>query len=115
MPGLNRTGPLGQGPRTGWGRGLCGPADRTRGGGFRPYESGYGFHGSSPPWPYVGRGRGGMPRCAYPGLRRMFPWAPDWNYTAAQETDWLKAEAEALREELAAIEKRLSELEKKEG
>ena len=24
---------------------------------------GYGFRGCSPPWPYVGRGRGGLPRC----------------------------------------------------
>jgi hypothetical protein len=28
---------------------------------------GFGFSGSSPPWPYVGRGRGGKPRCQYPG------------------------------------------------
>ncbi|HUV55763.1 MAG TPA: DUF5320 domain-containing protein [Dehalococcoidales bacterium] len=26
---------------------------------------GFGFRGSSPPWPYVGIGRGGLPRCAY--------------------------------------------------
>jgi len=26
---------------------------------------GLGFRGSSPPWPYVGRGRGGLPRCGY--------------------------------------------------
>ena len=26
---------------------------------------GFGFRGSSPPWPYVGRGRGGLPRCGY--------------------------------------------------
>ena len=26
---------------------------------------GFGFRGSSPPWPYVGLGRGGLPRCAY--------------------------------------------------
>ena len=26
---------------------------------------GFGFRGMSPPWPYVGRGRGGLPRCGY--------------------------------------------------
>ncbi|MFC2062459.1 hypothetical protein ACFLS8_00710 [Chloroflexota bacterium] len=31
------------------------------GGGSR----GFGFRGSSPSWPYVGRGRGGLPRCRY--------------------------------------------------
>ena len=28
--------------------------------------NGFGFRGSSPPWPYGGRGRGGLPRCWYP-------------------------------------------------
>jgi len=26
---------------------------------------GFGFRGSSPPWPFVGVGRGGLPRCGY--------------------------------------------------
>ncbi|GAF68388.1 unnamed protein product [marine sediment metagenome] len=26
---------------------------------------GFGLRGSSPPWPYVGLGRGGLPRCGY--------------------------------------------------
>jgi len=26
---------------------------------------GFGFRGSSPPWPYIGLGRGGLPRCGY--------------------------------------------------
>ena len=26
---------------------------------------GFGFRGSSPPWPFVGLGRGGLPRCGY--------------------------------------------------
>jgi hypothetical protein len=28
-----------------------------------PFGRGFGFRGWSPPWPYVGRGRGGLPRC----------------------------------------------------
>ena len=35
-----------------------------RGFGFRR-GMGFGFRGSSPPWPYVGLGRGGLPRCGY--------------------------------------------------
>ena len=31
-----------------------------------PYGHGFGFRGSSPSWPYIGRGRGGLPRCWYP-------------------------------------------------
>ena len=33
--------------------------------GFRRRGWGFGFRGSSPPWPFVGRGRGGLPRCGY--------------------------------------------------
>ena len=33
--------------------------------GYRRGGWGFGFRGSSPPWPYVGRGRGGLPRCAH--------------------------------------------------
>ena len=36
---------------------------RGRGLGFgRGFGRGFGFRGYSPPWPYVGRGRGGLPR-----------------------------------------------------
>jgi len=33
--------------------------------GFGRRGWGFGFRGSSPPWPYVGLGRGGLPRCGY--------------------------------------------------
>jgi len=33
--------------------------------GFTRGGWGFGFRGSSPPWPYVGIGRGGLPRCGY--------------------------------------------------
>ena len=40
---------------------------------------GFGFRGSSPPWPYVGIGRGGLPRCGYflngaPGAPAQLPF-----------------------------------------
>lgn len=40
------------------------------------FVRGFGFRGSSPPWPYVGRGRGGLPRCWYFGAPVATPHAP---------------------------------------
>lgn len=91
---------------------------------------GFGFRGSSPPWPYVGRGRGGLPRCSYffgqtgasiaPGYAPYYgaswgmpygttPFAPQM--TREQELDFLRSEAEAVKEQLEQIEARIGELE----
>ncbi len=88
---------------------------------------GYGFRGWSPPWPYVGRGRGGLPRCGY-----YVPAAPVPNYqppvfTSApgyapypsvmpreQELDYLKDQAQAIKEQLEQIDARMHDLEEKE-
>jgi len=84
---------------------------------------GFGFRGSSPPWPYVGRGRGGLPRCGYllsgaapypsygvptsaPGA---IPFAPQM--TREQELDFLKNQAEAIKGQLEQIEARTRDLE----
>ncbi|MFO8056593.1 MAG: DUF5320 domain-containing protein [bacterium] len=60
MPGFDRTGPRGQGPRTGWGRGYCGNAYGQTAG-YRPDTdmpaAGYGGAGSGPGQGF-GRGRG---------------------------------------------------------
>jgi len=55
---------------------------------------GFGFRGSSPPWPYVGLGRGGLPRCGYflsgaagtPAAwpYQQFPYPVDPGFTAGQ-------------------------------
>ena len=79
--------------------------------------SGFGFRGSSPPYPYIGRGRGGLPRCAYPGLSRTaFPYDASVPYTGVpaqgEDLDLLKSQAEATRQQLADIERRIKELEK---
>jgi hypothetical protein len=63
MPGFNGTGPMGQGPMTGGGRGFCAMPYR----GYTPY--GYGFRtayypptGMCPSYGCVfGAGRGGLP------------------------------------------------------
>lgn len=84
------------------------------------YGRGFGFRGASPPWPYVGRGRGGLPRCSYPGLAGRVadygaPWvSPYWSMrTGEEEAGFLKSRADDLRQQLSDIEGRLQELEKK--
>ena len=104
-----------------------------RGFGFRR-GMGFGFRGSSPPWPYVGLGRGGLPRCGYflsgaagipaawpyqqpsyaatPPTPGAAPFAPQM--TKEQELDFLRGEAEAIKGQLEQIETRMRELESEE-
>jgi len=87
---------------------------------------GFGFRGSSPPWPYVGRGRGGLPRCQYPGAfvgsgyaPGFYGGSPAWGatpytpQTPEQEKDFLKEEARAVKKHLEDLEARIKELEAK--
>lgn len=110
---------------------------RAFGRGFGRGGWGFGFRGSSPPWPYVGLGRGGLPRCGYsfrgaPGIpfRPGYPEAMPYGYAGApvegmpgtdayapqmtqeQELTFLESQAETLESELDAIRKRLEELRK---
>ena len=65
MPGFNGTGPRGQGPMTGGGRGFCAMPNRT----YRTYGYGmqtpYYYPPTRPPYPSYnpsfGAGRGGLP------------------------------------------------------
>jgi hypothetical protein len=107
----------GRGMARGFGFGAGSGPGRGRGAGF-------GFRGASPPWPYVGRGRRGLPRCSYPGMRRGF--IPDWDYgtpwnagydpaaAVDSEKEVLKDQAEMMKGQLEQIEKRLQEPEEKE-
>ena len=70
---------------------------------------GLGFRGSSPPWPYVGRGRGGLPRCSYyPGSRANMLAQ---GVTSEQEISLLKSQAENIKKELDMVETRIHDLE----
>ena len=111
---------------------------------------GFGFRGSSPPWPFVGIGRGGLPRCGYflsgaagmpapPGYPSYgspwttpyyggmaYPGAMPYGYggapmgvnpfapqmTREQELDFLRSQAEAIKEQLEQIDARIKELER---
>jgi len=112
MPGFDGTGPMGMGPMTGGGRGWCNPSV--------PYGRPY-FSGGFGPWFGWGRGRGRGYRHWYwatglPGWMRCGPAGP-WGYprvspyTKEQETEFLRDQAAALKEELDAIESRLRDLE----
>jgi hypothetical protein len=93
-------------------------AKSEKGGGNMYYRHGFGFRGASPPWPYIGRGRGGLPRCWYPGVATAFPYAPGPmpyapGVTTEQELSFLKEEAEVIRRHMEDIEARIKELETK--
>jgi len=84
-----------------FGRNLTG---RGRSGG-----AGMGFRGSSPPYPYVGRGRGGLPRCSfYTGSRVN---TPVQGLTREQEINLLKSQAENMKKELDMVESKIRDLE----
>ena len=77
---------------------------------------GFGFRGTSPSWPYVGRGRGGLPRCWYPGVAMDSPYPPvsqayPPQMPPEQESGWLKSQAEAIKAELNQVEARIRDLE----
>ena len=77
--------------------------------------AGIGFRGSSPPWPYVGRGRSGLPRCQYrvvatfPHCMPTSPYAT--RMTREQELDLLKGQAEATRRDLDQREAKICDIE----
>ena len=105
---------------------------RGIGRGFRG-GMGFGFRGSSPPWPYVGLGRGGLPRCGYflsgagtpaawpyqqppypsyagaPSASGYAPFTPQM--TKEQELGFLQEQAEAIKGQLDQIEARMRDLE----
>jgi hypothetical protein len=108
--------------RSGRGRGL----GRGSGGGM-----GFGFRGASPPWPYVGRGRGGLPRCGYflSGAGAPGPSQPPFyagtpatpgsaSYTPGmakeEELASLRNQAEVVKEQLQQMEARIRKMENKE-
>jgi hypothetical protein len=98
MPGGDRTGPWGAGPRSGRGMGYCSGYNRP---GFANLTTS--FRG----WFGFGRGGGGR------GWRHRFfaSGVPGWaTTTPEQETADLEAQADWLKGQLDAIHKRIDEL-----
>lgn len=80
------------------------------------YGRGFGFRGSSPAWPYVGRGRGGLPRCWSPGLyggvaSPPAPWTTPYTPARDEDLGFLKEQAAAVKEQLDWISTRIRNLE----
>ncbi len=94
MPRFDRTGPQGMGPMTGRGRGHC--AGFVPGAGWRRpfYRMGMAFrHG----W-----------------RQRYYPdWDPEFDIEPADEKEWLLREQNQLKQQLEAIQERISKLENK--
>lgn len=112
MPGGDRTGPMGMGAMTGRAAGYCagfgasGYAQPGPGRGFG-YGRGRGFGGGGRGWRnmYCATGRPGWARFGRGAIPYGFR-APD----PETETAALRNQAEMLKTELDAIEKRLSEI-----
>ena len=109
----DRTGPNGQGPKTGRGLGFCAGNDRP---GFM--ESGIGFRGGGRFRSFnrntdfgrgMGRGRG-FAFCAANIQAQMPQEQAEKGMTEEQEKEMLKQELEALKQEQKEIEKRIKEL-----
>jgi hypothetical protein len=106
MPGFDRTGPMGQGPRTGGGFGYCGP---NAGVGAR---SGLRFTG--------GFGRGRRNWRAWGGGSGYGPWPRFWGQgfypgvyppvSPNEERDYIMDQIADLKADLAAMEDRLAAL-----
>lgn len=109
MPRGDRTGPMEAGPMTGRGAGYCAGYPIP---GYANPAFGWGFGLRSRFW---GGGRGwrhwfyatGLPGWARAGYGFVPP-------TTEQELTWLKNEAEFLKNQLDAVNRRITELEKKE-
>ena len=109
MPGFDRTGPMGNGPRTGGMRGYCNlSAAGYRASFFEKPGFGRGMG--------LGRGfRGGMGRRAAGGLGREYRYPPPYAGAAGDdpgiELAGLKAQADAMRNSLEVISKQIEAME----
>ena len=109
MPGGNRTGPMGQGPKTGRGLGYCGDRDEP-GSTTAPGRRGF-FGGGGGGF---GRGRGGGFGGGRGFGRGWGGWfGPQSPGTGAEEPQ-ADAEANRLRAQIESLENRLARLEKKD-
>ena len=117
MPGFDGTGPGGGGPMTGGGRGFCNPAGNPGYGYGRGFGRGFrGGRGAGAGW---GRGYGrGFAQGGYPpawggsyGPNYNPNYNPNYGTNPEDELSMLKGDAEAVKKELDAINRRIQDLE----
>jgi len=73
---------------------------------------GGGSRGDYARWPYVGRGRGGLPKCGYFFASQAYQWHGYSNpYLMANTPDLMQNTLANLRDHLAQIKARISKLE----
>jgi hypothetical protein len=117
VPGLNGRGPMGGGPMTGGGRGLCNPYGRTYA--FSGYGRGRGFRGGFGPGFGRGRGyaRGFGWREYYPAWGEFYgpaygqPYGSPPTMDPEDEINVLRDEVTFIERDLDSINKRIKELE----
>jgi len=110
MPGFDRSGPMGAGPMTGGGRGVCNRTT-TAGAGGQPYGRGRGFGRG------FGRGLGrGLGRAWRSwGVAYDAEYAPNMQLTREQELANLKAQSGQLEQAMKEIKDRMAALENEKG
>ncbi len=125
MPGFDATGPMGMGPGTGWGRGLCKPQAGQNANVEGPW-AGFGAGRGGMPWGGGrgrawgggrgrGRGRGGWGRGPMWGAGAWYQDDSQWQEPAptpapSDEKTYLKRGVKALERELEEMKHRLEEL-----
>jgi hypothetical protein len=75
---------------------------------------GFGFRGCSTAWPYVGRGRGGLPRCLSYGLPYNARTVGLPTGTLEAEIGFFRNQAQSLKSQLDLIEARIKKIERAE-
>ena len=118
MPGLDGTGPMGEGPMTGGGFGYCVSENMPRYGGYGRGFARFGRGGGRGYGRGFGRGFGrgygrGWGRAAAFGRAVPYP-AYQQQIRPEDEMSMLKEDAGYLKQELSHIESRISELEGKQ-
>lgn len=117
MPAGDRTGPLGQGPRTGRASGFCsgyntpGYVTSFGGGMGRGFGGGMGRGFGRGMGKGRGFGRNWNSGNAFAGFHQGFPWGP--TMTKEDEIRLLKSQSEYLKNSQKEIEERLNELKSK--
>ncbi|MCP4627747.1 MAG: DUF5320 domain-containing protein [bacterium] len=107
MPGFNGTGPMGEGPMTGGGRGSCNPVNTEYGRQF-PETTGFGRG--------MGFRRGARGGGFGLGMKRGYGWGvaqnqPGYAGTAANALNELKADVAAVKTVLEKISLKITALE----